>query len=1708
MPTRALALGLLLLCLLASPLAALDRPWIGDTFFYWYTWDYDTEMGGWIGGIYNTPLQGYYDSRRYEDNLASLHTAAEWGITHHFMDYWGPGWQDLAGNPREDLLIRATEKLQQDGYDTFMSVYQDGTDFDMAQFSKNLDPGRDTEFYATRFAKSPAYPTIDGKPVFLIYGRNGRPKTTATDEGFRQWLEGKYETLDRLNARWGTGFGAFDEIGVDFGVKGHQRAESIKYLFELWEEEMGRVHEAAQERCGLPGCLFSWDVGYQPFAGYGYSDQMKVFAGPHSYGGIFGVPHAEDVERFIQAQVAKRYGTVFFDTFKNFYHDWEIRIPGTCYPPDFCAFDRFWVQALGHYAEALFHLSWNEWWEGSNLEPCYEYGKTYCEKNLLYSTIMKQCFDSIREWNRGAKVAVLLNDWHWLAGGRNPADIYSCIQALRRNNIRFDLLPDDFVTRRELDRFDVVLAPAGGVGFGYNSADEPIADLLLGWAEEGDRRLLISRYPGLAGRLSLGRQLARDAGAAEAGPDMNLFVDVGKEGDEEFLVDGCSGREDWGKLEAGQFGATDREHTVRWTPAAGATTTLLVPLSPHRDHTLRISGTAIWDNHVAVSLNGARVAEFDLSAGKQEVETIIPAAAVGGLAFGELVLTYSQANVPGERDPERYDDGRVCNLAIDWVQLCTAGQAFSTEKNYTMPQSGARFGERAPVALAGRTLSGPYAEHDPLAVTDGTLSTYATDGAARDVVCGPAGNVLYVNGAFSGVGDEIYLDAMLADWADARSELNARAEDILTTVLTAGDTDIILAYNYAAPEPRELRLQLADTASRPVVEISPLSRDGRRGGRLMTYGMDASLSFSEQIDYYAVYQITRGPVRVSTPLPSVVPGESRTVQLDIENRLRGPRAGEVTGTVSVVPHLPSLTSDKVTFTVAKEGRTTVPLTLVARHDLDWGDKTVVLDVEVGGRHSYFWRTVTVERLPRLRIEPRVLPAGAKEARIRNPSFPWARTATAGGVSLSALGGRSGAQDVADGRAVEVTLPAPAQPGPEPGLHPLPVELSYAAHGVAGQAEALCDVATCPSTYPRPADALAPLVVANPHREFLENCLVAVALDEELRDRVPVYVREAGGNVVPSQVWDGELRWIAMLPPRSLTVYTLCRGEAAESPTDLRVETDGGAVTVGNSVLALGWDGTRGGTVTSLLSHRTGLDYGAGSFGIGFGTWGQFDPHKPAINTVDFVKQESKTWQRDAEGRAEVKVLRQGPVSAEVEVTATVEGAECRQRYVVSAYQNAFHVTSDVKLPMAAQEVVALDARLARNGLEKIFPNFTGLAAEMAEDQPTGGWRQAPYTPPYATMMKPPAYGESISLLGSAEGDKTMFRQGFWPQDRPEPGPVIYSQIEYIARETAQASASAWVLLHEGYQVFARRYLESRLQDPPTVIRPESFAWEGELPAAEVPADWWNAHWHYSLPVTVSVPAGAPGRTVALKPDFPALLGGRGELDPASPRAVAGEGPNARLLPATYSAETEEVFVALPSGSAKEGAQELAFVLYFDTLAHGPKPPVAPEVGRAGSVLNGSFEEGAAHWSLPEGALQTTGAHTGEGCIRLQWTEGQGPVLAANGSMGVTADTDYRVTFWARTETPGASIRSNFYISGDYDFPQAATELIADGQWHRYETIRHVGRFPPDGRPALRLWVLGEPQTVWLDDVSAEPVTARPQAAEMTVQFGEPRRTGP
>ena len=151
--------------------------------------------------------------------------------------------------------------------------------------------------------------------------------------------------------------------------------------------------------------------------------------------------------------------------------------------------------------------------------------------------------------------------------------------------------------------------------------------------------------------------------------------------------------------------------------------------------------------------------------------------------------------------------------------------------------------------------------------------------------------------------------------------------------------------------------------------------------------------------------------------------------------------------------------------------------------------------------------------------------------------------------------------------------------------------------------------------------------------------------------------------------------------------------------------------------------------------------------------------------------------------------------------------------------------------------------------------------------------------------------------------------------------------------------------------------------------------------------------------------------------------------------------------------------------------------------------------RAGIPLE-RFEKPAEGWQLGGVEVGAFGREGSKGA-RLRVGEGGQPAVISNGAIAVRPETEYRLSFWARTQTQGAAVRTNFYSGPQYDFGQEAVPLAADGQWHRYEATVRAGRFPPSVRPLFRLWALGTPQVIDLDDIELTTSTKPPAAIEPT-----------
>jgi hypothetical protein len=1725
-------------------LAALDSPWISDTFFYWYTWDRATETGAWFGGVHNTPLDGYYDSRSTADNLHSLRTAAEWGMTHHFMDYWCPDWLGEDGEMREKTVMRVAEALRGEGYDLWMSYYQDGENFDVTDFTRNVSEKRDVYQWLRDFSRSPVWPRLGGRPFQLVYSRNGSPVPTTDHVAYRAWLQRRYPDLAALNRDWGTRYGAFSEIRINTGTRGPERATSIEFICESWRKNWAALDGLVQKEFGLPGMVASFDVGYAPFRNFGYIGLTRALCGPHSYGGIFADPTAEDTDRYIQAQVAKHYDSIFLDHLKNTYHDWNIRVPGTAYLPDPYNFDRFWTGALMRRSEALLHLSWNEWWEGSNLEPSLEFGKTYCEKNLFYATLMKRCFPYLRSVHQQARIALVLNDYALRCGARDAADLQHTVAALRRLNADFDLLPDDLVTAAELARFKAVIAPACGVGFGRNREGAPVLDLLLAWADAGGA-LMLSGEPALAARLGC-VVAAPPPGAAPVapGPDLNVFVDVGGDGDAEFLRTGFSFPENWVKLPEGKFGA-GLPQTVRWTPADGPATEFFLPASPRRDHVLRFAGGAVWPNRITVRVSNADVGTLAVQPGQQEYELAIPAAAVGDSGGVSVELVYAEQNVPGQKDPEHYkDEARVCNLALDWLQLSTANiPAHTQTPRFERPTAQVEFTDPLYGALAGTRVAVPVLSHPALTHPQARVTARYGSGQARELVLPHGkGRILHVNGSLADFAvttpkapdpvsdtDVAYWERVLAGFADCPAARFVSGRGVGGERLVAGEIDLLFALRYDRERKGTVTLSVP-VRDVPLAEARALSVDGRPaaptrdpatgmmdltpptgpdgegGDSLRANRSPAGDRWTVELPlgYYGVFAFVHAPAALWRSPFECVPGETREVPVGVKNLTQTPVELELELT-SVIPTVKGRPV-KVGLGPGEEKAVALPVTIA--ESADWGRKTVTIEMRWAGRTAYFVRTLVVHSLPDVRLSSTMEAQAQPLLRVRCETNPWGQVAAARNVKLTVAGQELTFDGHWGGYGVPQARPETRGATPAPVLRDTPVTLDY------DVSPGRADPSTRHITEPRtlalvalperlqtPIPGAIPLLVSNPGPQAFGPHVVEYTW-VQARDWA---LFDAGGRQVSTQMpgtpgregAGGPLLFTAVVPAGGVSVYWLKQGPApaAIMPTDLTYEVAGArgsgsaTVTVATSFYRVTISEAAGGTVTGLISRRTGREYARHSFDTNLGRFSATEPDGVCYSTTAFIDEE-KQYLSNVPAKLSIETV--GPLRVTVRAEGQTGDATCRTRYEFTAFSDAFALSRSVAFAgeKRPEEIVVLDTDFAPNLLRKSYPGFAGIAEPAP--QPHFGWRYSDRVPELVSLISVDGTGEAISLFSDGSGGIDRVRQGFWPDNRPTPGNRDSARIEYVSRwasaERGSVSQNLTVRLHSGHHHDAKGWLALRQGIQVAAVTAETTP-VAALPAP--PADWWCAAWPLRL------------RFTAAKEQLDAGGRARVRLDLAGAGAAGAAAESARLFehhggplterPCRLDATTGElVWVPDPQG-------EWPRTVHLYLCRPGQAAMAQPDWGDAGvepeSVGAGAVE--AAAWEL-NGAEFAAGAGR-DGHPALVFANrgtGKAALVATRRGLRLRPADGYRVRFDARTADASAALSANVYAGPAFDSKQIHTALPADGQWHSYEIWLPTGPFPPEIMPRLRFWTMPGKYRVAVDRIEVVPEGLPPAAAAL------------
>jgi len=1412
----ALAVGVIP-AFVAPPPAEDERPIVGATFFYWYVWDYATETGNWAGeGVYNTPLTGYYDSRSYEDNLRSLRTAADWGTTDFFMDYWGPGWQALDGSPRELLLTRATEELRRAGFDIRMSMYQDAADFDMSDFAANIADGRHADWWMRNLATSPAWLRVNGLPFGLIYGRNGLPKPSEDVAAFRSFLLGRYRTVQGLNAAWSTDYAGLDDVTLDT-PDSVAAADLVDFRYAEWARRWAELQNAARARYGVPGIALSFDAGFAPYLGMGFTDFVRTFGGTHSYGGV-EVPHDFDQQRFIYHAAARYAGRRSFDHHKCYYHDWEIRIPGISWPAEPFRFDRSFVNMLTRYARSTLHMSWNEWWEGSNLEASEEFGKGPCETNLLYSTVMQQCAHSLLHPARDAKVALVLNEWPLAAKSPAASELYETLDALRRLGIPFEAVPGAYVGEADFAPYDLIIVPGGAVGLDRDGAT---ARRLLGLADQG-KTVLFSRCPQV--RELLGLRYAKAGPSPNRGP-MNVFIDVGAPGDERYLLSGYSLPENWGKLPPDAFGA-GQDMTMRWTPATGRRCSFYLPASPGRDHVLRLAGSALVAHKAVVEVDGRVAGELRLQEGYHSYEVRIAAGLVRGEPDITLSLVYEKPVIPKLLWPERFSyEERACNLAIDWVQLSTDEFA-AGDKTQTIAPAGEMLVPEGPLAGLGLLkIDRPRCDRiEPLGTV---LSTYSSDGVPRDMLIPRGtGRVGYVNGSFGDIKAPNYLDLWIRNAAGVETEPIVRGADCAGAALEAGDTTFVPVYNYTVGDERGVEFRVP-ARGRPVASVRAVRRDGTTPEPVRFRVDGGTARFDDDLRYFGLYEVVRGPLAAEPEALELVPGQRTAWRVSLSNLTDAP----VTARVSLESVTPTLASEgSVPVSIAPNGTKTVDVPVQAREDADWGRKTAVLRVVSDGADSRWLVAATMRPLPTVRLASEIVEARSPEIGLTSVANAHLDPSAMTSVTASVDGRTYHLSDIRPGETVtfrpELSV---ARPDGRDCFAKLPVEVAYKCGGreFSAELEAQLGFEDSPAV---PPGALAKVVAYNTSDQADDVRYVACVVDLGGADPATVSVRNAAADVVPSllETRGGRtvLHAITDIPARWNRCLYICRGPEAAPATDLVVDaahldTGHGRVRVENSHYALTLEESAGGCATELRSKQSGKDYAADTFGAEWGTFKVLPKDGTAFGDGRTIK-DDMTRQRD--GAAHIRIDVGGTGQPICRVTVERDGpVTSRQVYTFVAGQPWFLVSADAAWAGAAapDEVDVLDFRLARNGLTKVFPNWTGTPAGFEQPNPHCGWRESAHVPEFLTLLERPSPDNpeawTLGVLRS-EG-LSRVRAGFWPEHRPEPGPCSFGEVELVADgASGEARADCVVVLHSGHHVAGREAVRSVREPDPVSAR--------------------------------------------------------------------------------------------------------------------------------------------------------------------------------------------------------------------------------------------------------------------------------------------------
>jgi len=317
---------------LAFYYAWYGNPDVSDKWVHWNHWIMNMTTRKIIGkhnpdsivsgrrdvGAAHYPSLGLYDSNDESVILTHLKWAKDVGIDGFIVSWWGiNSFSDKALKK----ILDATEKS---GLDIKITVYYESVGLTKRPINDVIE---DFEYLIKNYGYRPAFLKFDKKPVIFVYA---------------------------------------------VGIKKP----------EFWRD----VFETLRKR-GIK-CIFIGDMFDKKYAIY--------FDGIHIYNPIRIVKHFEplfkdysykelgpslgDALYLMASSIAKKYEILLFTTVLPGYDDRKVRVPGNYLDRyNGYTYNLTWIAALKVNPHGVLICTWNEWHEGTEIEPSVEYGKRYLE---------------------------------------------------------------------------------------------------------------------------------------------------------------------------------------------------------------------------------------------------------------------------------------------------------------------------------------------------------------------------------------------------------------------------------------------------------------------------------------------------------------------------------------------------------------------------------------------------------------------------------------------------------------------------------------------------------------------------------------------------------------------------------------------------------------------------------------------------------------------------------------------------------------------------------------------------------------------------------------------------------------------------------------------------------------------------------------------------------------------------------------------------------------------------------------------------------------------------------------------------------------------------------------------------------------------------------------------------------------------------------